>query len=145
MDEFLDLIAKVQPLDRSRAFIAYQEVGAPMDWIIKGKKRFPPQSTLFLRGKRFALSLLRWFAAGCPLVSSFIRLQRGLICSSCQFWIPQCRLGLGKCDHPECGCSSLKRFFGTEVCPANKWPEWTRLPFPQKPSETALQPPFKTL
>ena len=132
LEEFLALIARIHPQDRARAFTAYQFAGASPDWIAEGQKHFPPKSSFILLAKRFSLAMLRWLAAGCPLVSRLVLRYRARICAACQFWRPQARLGMGKCDHPECCCTKFKRVFGTEVCPANKWPAWTSSATPPK-------------
>lgn len=47
---------------------------------------------------------------------------RTAACIACELWDPRARFGLGKCRHPKCGCTKLKRWLTTESCPLARWP-----------------------
>lgn len=42
-------------------------------------------------------------------------------CDTCSKWDGSARLGLGKCNHPGCGCTTAKMHLATEKCPAGGW------------------------
>lgn len=69
----------------------------------------------------FAGAMVRWASAGFPTVSREVYEQRGAVCGSCQHWDGEARGGLGKCNHPGCGCTKLKRWLASEKCPLNLW------------------------
>lgn len=63
----------------------------------------------------------RWLKAGLPVVDEDVFRHRRSVCESCEFWKPDARAGLGKCNHKGCGCTKLKWWLKTEKCPAGKW------------------------
>ena len=42
-------------------------------------------------------------------------------CRRCAYWDESARLGLGKCNHPQCGCSKAKHIFSASRCPIGLW------------------------
>lgn len=72
--------------------------------------------------ENFRGAVLRWSAAGFPVVSESEYRLRTQACEGCEFWDGKARFGLGKCKAPGCGCTKLKRFLATEKCPLGKWP-----------------------
>jgi hypothetical protein len=47
--------------------------------------------------------------------------QRMSICRTCYFWHEGGNLGLGKCEHPKCGCSKGKMKLSVSECPVGNW------------------------
>jgi len=43
------------------------------------------------------------------------------VCRGCHLWDEGGNVGLGKCNHPGCGCTKLKHGLATEKCPLFKW------------------------
>lgn len=82
----------------------------------------PPEPTIAELASNFTGALVRWSSAGFPTVDSATYAARAAACDACLHWHPTARLGLGKCDAPGCGCTSLKRWLTTEKCPQSKWP-----------------------
>jgi hypothetical protein len=66
-------------------------------------------------------ALARWAAAGLPIAPPEARAIRYETCLRCEYWSNKARLGLGKCRHPDCGCTRLKFRWATERCPMGKW------------------------
>jgi hypothetical protein len=71
--------------------------------------------------ENFSLAVSRWVTTGFPVVSKKEYDSRLAVCSSCEFWDAQARLGLGKCKHKKCGCTRFKLWLATEQCPIGKW------------------------
>ena len=78
---------------------------------------------------RAAGEVLPWLAAGAPQVTAEVLAARTLACeggdgqAACAHWNGAARGGLGKCAHPRCGCSKIKRSMATARCPMGKWGE----------------------
>lgn len=89
---------------------------------VTGKTSGPPEPTVAALATNFAGALSRWTAAGFPTVSPEVYAFRSGVCDACQYWDPAARFGLGKCNAPGCGCTSLKRWLATEKCPLDRWP-----------------------
>ena len=70
----------------------------------------------FEQGRAFAASMLRWTAAGCPVVSEATFHTRSSQCSICPQWDARAARCLA------CGCYSLKHWLLTETCPLGHWP-----------------------
>jgi len=68
------------------------------------------------QGLTFAASMLRWTAAGFPIVSGSTFQARSAQCSICPRWDAR----QARCL--ECGCYSLKHWLATERCPLGNWP-----------------------
>ena len=81
----------------------------------------PPGPGQLLRN--LAASSDRWVEAGCPVISSAGLERRRGICHACEHWNPSALFGLGRCGHPDCGCSVLKLVWATEKCPLTP-PRW---------------------
>lgn len=106
------------------------------DWILawgtiggcqQGRSTFARQGALgripmWRKAVRLAAALARWARGGFGLVERHHRTLRRKACLSCDLWLPGGNLGLGKCRHPSCGCTALKRWLPTETCPLGKWP-----------------------
>ncbi len=71
--------------------------------------------------QNFAGAMEDWVKAGFPVGNEEISLERHASCSGCDLWDGNARFGLGKCNHPLCGCSKIKFWLATSVCPAGKW------------------------
>jgi hypothetical protein len=56
-----------------------------------------------------------------PFASDEVIAARRAICEACENWENDARFGLGKCNHPKCGCTRAKRGLITEKCPLGKW------------------------
>lgn len=75
--------------------------------------------TNFDMAKNFANATLRFVKAGFKLADDETLKRRNILCTSCEFWKANARLGLGKCM--KCGCSSAKLYLASESCPIKKW------------------------
>lgn len=86
-----------------------------------------PPPTLADMADHLGGALVKWAARGFPIAPREERLARLRMCEGgpgqprCQHWKPAARLGLGKCNHPSCGCTRAKTFLATEKCPIKKW------------------------
>jgi hypothetical protein len=68
-----------------------------------------------------AIAAAQWIAGGMEVADETTRMQRQIICSTCELWDAAARFGLGKCKHPHCGCTKVKQWLATEKCPLGKW------------------------
>ena len=76
----------------------------------------------------FAEAMVRWRAAGYPVIDEPDYDVRSATCDACEYWNPNGNLWLGKCKAPGCGCTKFKRWLATEVCKhpdGSKWPPLT--------------------
>ena len=73
--------------------------------------------------RNFATATAKWADAGFPVAGSALYDARTAICEACDLWDAGARLGLGKCNHPDCGCTKFKRWMKTERCPLGRWPQ----------------------
>lgn len=69
----------------------------------------------------FARSAISWIANGAKVVDFKTYDDRIQTCRACDRWSGEVYFGLGRCG--KCGCSGLKLYMDTEVCPLNKWPK----------------------
>ena len=69
--------------------------------------------------QRFTGATFRWAKAGFTIADDEELASRKSTCTSCPYWKPKARLGMGKCL--KCGCTSMKLKFATEKCPIGKW------------------------
>lgn len=65
----------------------------------------------------------RFIDKGISTVSLETFNNRTLICESCEMYDKEARLGLGRCNQKDCGCTNIKRWFTFEKCPLGKWSE----------------------
>jgi len=63
----------------------------------------------------FNKAMLGWAKAGFKVVKREVYEHRQAICSACEFWRPDARLGTGMCI--KCGCSGVKLWLATSKCP----------------------------
>ena len=86
-------------------------------------KREPslPPPTIAEMAKNFAGAMTAWAASGFKTVDESVYRHRLSVCRECPYWKENARGGLGKCEHPSCGCSKAKHWLQTSVCPAGKW------------------------
>lgn len=82
----------------------------------------PP--TLLQRAKTFSQAAVDWVANGMPVVTHEQYEKRLSICQDCHYWLGQSAVGLGSCR--KCGCSGLKLYMSTSVCPDNP-PRWNKV------------------
>ena len=59
--------------------------------------------------------------SGFQLADSGVVNTRLAICAGCEFWEATARLGMGKCNHPACGCTKAKHLFAVSRCPLGLW------------------------
>ncbi|HVU37306.1 MAG TPA: hypothetical protein VHC95_03160 [Opitutales bacterium] len=81
----------------------------------------PKEPTLAEMTANFTKAMTGWVAAGFKVVERGIFEKRHAICKSCEFWLPDARLGTGKCRR--CGCSIYKLWMATSKCPLTP-PKW---------------------
>jgi hypothetical protein len=91
---------------------------AGADFIKAGEELTEPTRVEMLENAVTAAA--RWARAGFKTVSTEQAAARDDACNSCEHWDADARLGLGKCNR--CGCTMLKWWLATEICPVGKWP-----------------------
>jgi len=69
----------------------------------------------------FATAIMGWISGGCKVVDESTFRARLGVCRGCQYWSEDARAGLGKCGHPQCGCTRFKMHLATEKCPLGLW------------------------
>lgn len=69
-----------------------------------------------------ARATCRWAATGFQVVDQPVFAARLETCRGCPKWDEAARGGRGKCRHHTCGCTKLKLWLASEVCPLGKWP-----------------------
>lgn len=79
-----------------------------------------PPSVKAIVGNLFS-ALAREFKGGFKVVAKNIFESRLTTCRSCPYWEDDARMGLGKCNHPKCGCTRLKLHLASQSCPQNLW------------------------
>lgn len=85
------------------------------------EKSQPKPPTIKQMTKNFAKATAKWAKSGFKTVTKSEFNERLATCRSCTFWDEKARLGMGKCNHKECGCSKGKLWLKTEKCPIKKW------------------------
>jgi len=71
--------------------------------------------------KRVVDAMVRWEATGFKTVDTNGYYARYAICLRCPLWDDKARLGFGKCNHVQCGCTKAKLWLPSESCPDGKW------------------------
>ncbi len=66
-------------------------------------------------------ALMEWAAAGFPVAAQDVVQRRREACQACRLWDADARAGMGKCGSPKCGCTGIKWWLATSVCPERKW------------------------
>lgn len=84
----------------------------------------PKEPTLAEMTANFTEAVAGWAKAGFKVVEKGVFEKRHTICRSCEFWLPDARLGIGKCR--KCGCSIYKLWMATSKCPLTP-PKWERV------------------
>ena len=85
------------------------------------EKRKPKPPTVTQMTKNFAKATVKWAESGFGVVTKKRFKERLEICRGCSFWDEKARLGMGKCNHEDCGCSKGKLWLKSEKCPIEKW------------------------
>lgn len=62
-----------------------------------------------------------WVSGGMEMANDETQTKRKNICAGCELWDANARLGLGKCTHEKCGCTKMKVWLATSVCPLGRW------------------------
>lgn len=76
--------------------------------------------TIRSMAKSFAHAMLDWARSGFKVVDKEQFEARLKLCDDCDYWRGwSAGFGYGRCR--KCGCSGLKLFLPTQVCPAGKW------------------------
>lgn len=75
--------------------------------------------SLLEMGLGFTRETLKWIRGGAKLATKEQIESRRAICDKCPHWLPNARMGMGKCK--KCGCSALKFVYDTSRCPIGKW------------------------
>jgi len=81
----------------------------------------PKEPSLAEMTSNFTKAVAGWAKAGFKVVERVVFEKRHSICKSCEFWLPDARLGIGKCR--KCGCSIYKLWMATSTCPLTP-PKW---------------------
>lgn len=79
----------------------------------------PPSATTVVRN--FFSALMRNGFNRFRLVDQNTTAKRLEICRGCILWEEGARFGLGRCNHPSCGCSKGKLYLEAEKCPKKLW------------------------
>lgn len=69
----------------------------------------------------FVEATSEWTAAGFPIVTREVFERRLAACEACNLWDDKARFGLGKCKHPNCGCTKFKFWMANQKCPLKRW------------------------
>jgi len=85
---------------------------------------FPKEPTLAEMTANFTQAVAGWAKAGFKVVQKEVFDSRHATCKACEYWLPDARLGIGKCR--KCGCSIYKLWMATSACPLNP-PKWGRI------------------
>ncbi len=72
--------------------------------------------------RNFADAMLRWVGSGFATVDEVAFTLRLAQCRACPHWDEAARAGVGKCNHPKCGCTKAKLWLASERCPIGRWP-----------------------
>jgi len=67
----------------------------------------------------FGANMAAWMRAGFPVTPQEQFDRRLALCRSCPLWEPWSRFFLGRCR--KCGCTSIKQWLKTAVCPDGRW------------------------
>ncbi len=81
----------------------------------------PQEPTLAEMTANFTQAVSGWAKAGFKVVERETFEERHAVCKTCEFWLPDARLGIGKCR--KCGCSIYKLWMATSQCPLTP-PRW---------------------
>jgi len=100
------------------SYIEYNQKWGQFDC---GSPKNESSPTIIQMGQNLTKSTVNWVKSGLPLVTKEIYKQRLKICKNCQYWLPNARLGMGKCNHSKCGCTKIKLKLATESCPIKLW------------------------
>jgi hypothetical protein len=81
----------------------------------------PKEPSLTEMTVNFTQALAGWAKAGFKIVNRETFEMRHTLCQVCEYWLPDARLGLGKCK--KCGCSRSKLWMASTSCPLSpaKW------------------------
>ena len=85
------------------------------------KHDFKTPPSFMRMAQNFGQAMVAWQSTGYATVSEDVYNQRKDTCLKCPFWSDAARMGLGRCSHPGCGCSKLKRHLASGTCPMNLW------------------------
>tara|TARA_R110002051_G_scaffold303473_1_gene372358 strand:- start:3899 stop:4519 length:621 start_codon:yes stop_codon:yes gene_type:complete len=85
------------------------------------QENMPKPPTVTQMAKNFAKATGKWAESGFKVVTKKRFKERLETCRGCSFWDEKARLGMGKCNHEDCGCSKGKLWLKTEKCPIKKW------------------------
>ena len=102
--------------------LSHDSIKAKEDFLISHGGR---HAGLFDQTKNIHAAAARVFRAA--ITGKAIRVEeeelqyRLSVCRSCDLWDEGGNVGLGKCNHPGCGCTRMKHGFATERCPLKKW------------------------
>lgn len=77
----------------------------------------PP--TFAQRAATFMGAARDWVASGFKSITHEQYEERLGICEACPYWKGSAALGLGACG--KCGCSGLKLYLPSQVCPDGRW------------------------
>jgi hypothetical protein len=83
----------------------------------------PKEPTLAEMTTNFTQAVAGWAKAGFKVVNKEVFESRHSICQACEHWLPDARLGIGKCR--KCGCSIYKLWMATSQCPLTP-PKWDK-------------------
>jgi hypothetical protein len=80
----------------------------------------PPTAKAMVRN--FIRAMASFAASGWKCASEEKMQHRLEICRRCSYWEEDARVGLGKCNHPGCGCSmKIKLWIDSVECPQKFW------------------------
>jgi hypothetical protein len=87
----------------------------------KQTRQLPEEPKLTDMAGNLASALVEWAAAGFRVANQAEVEDRAAICRQCDLWDPNARKGWGKCMSKLCGCTKLKWWLSTSICPEGKW------------------------
>lgn len=112
----------LKPPCPSPSVVSKRKAGAPPVPSSQVKPMLPAP-TIAQMAENFGGAVSRWIEGGYSVVSREEFDRRLTLCRACPFWDEKARFGMGKCNHPACGCTKGKMWLATERCPLSP-PKW---------------------
>ena len=117
-DGYLEHVLSYADVVAGRVFIDASD----LDYLTKyynGQQLLEPK--LIDQAANLTKALSKWAKSGFKVADKDTIEDRKSNCESCEFWKHNGNMGLGKCNHAECGCTKVKWWLATEKCPIDKW------------------------
>ncbi len=126
----LEAKASQRPKGYLKHVLSYSEVVGGRVWISPSDLDYltnyynghnPVEPKLIDQAANLTKALSKWAKSGFKVANKKTISIRKSNCESCEFWKHNGNMGLGKCNHAECGCTKVKWWLESEKCPVGKW------------------------